>query len=153
VKRAPLQRKKPMRRVGRIKRKWRKKPKARNYYDSIKDDRNAWKASLEQRCWVCGRNEHDLRLPERLEIHELIPRSAAPNRWWERFNGALCCSSCHAQHGHAGKDIEWLARKFRFDRDNYDLKEWLMLRNPRAMNFIVQREVDCEVARQMRMES
>lgn len=152
MKRSELKRKTPLRKTGgRMKRKGRKKPKAASYYDSIKEDRNNWKASIEQRCWWCGRYEHELQLPSRLEINEITPRSAAPNRWWHRCNGSLVCTSCHEQYGHAASDLQWLARKQRFDREHYDLQEWLRMRNPRAMSFIVQREVDVEVKRQEAM--
>lgn len=114
------------------------------YYKSIREDRNAWKSEMPDRCMNClrvpGRRERGRETVQWLEIHEILSRAHAPNAWWFRANGLLLCHWCHpkvAGLSHA----EQLAIKMRADPRHYDLREWLQRRNPNAMQYVTESEV------------
>lgn len=119
--------------------------RSQDYYDTIRGDRNEWKESVPQRCMNCGR-EPGKRYGGRetvqwLEIHEICSRAHLPNAWWFRANGLLLCHFCHAKVA-ALSHAEQLAIKMRADPKHYDLQEWLRRRNPAAMNYVTNEEVE-----------
>lgn len=81
-----------------------------------------------------------------LEIHEILRRSQAPNKWAFDANYLLLCQKCHAGQKIAASNkasiVYQLALKKLRDYPNYNLQEWLAVRNPRAMEFITEAEID-----------
>lgn len=118
-------------------------PSATQYYESIKPDREAWRASMPAVCMDCG--VHQRHAPRKfLEIHEILPRSYLPKRWGDRCLYLLLCRTCHDRQHARNRDsmIRCLAIKSLRDPLHYDLKRFLELRNPIAMDYISQNEVN-----------
>ena len=112
--------------------------KSQRYYQSIRADRNEWCDSMPPKCMRCGRPWHKFRWPE---IHEILTRAQAPGAWGFRANYLALCNPCHAlvqNMPHA----EQLAIKKRADPKNYDLDDWLRRRNPKAMRYVTEEEVE-----------
>jgi hypothetical protein len=79
---------------------------------------------------ACSRPE-SICLPSRhLEIHEIERRSAAPNRWWSPCNALLLCPKCHATDFAAMPHARQLAIKLVKDPEDFDLDEWLLIKDP-----------------------
>lgn len=115
---------------------------AREYYLTVKEDRLAWRESMPQRCMYCGSNFWPVGCIHLWpEVHEILSRAHAPNSWGFRANYLLLDSTCHAKVA-ALSHAEQLAIKLRCDPDHYDLREWLIRRNIRAMEYVTQDEVD-----------
>ena len=118
---------------------------ATEYYASIKADRNAWRAEMPDRCMCCrripGKREPGQETVVWLEIHEMCSRAHLPNAWWFRAYALLLCHWCHpkvASMPHA----QQLAIKKRMDERHYDLHDWLLRRNPNAMEYVTEAEVN-----------
>ena len=116
------------------------------YYNSVKESRNAWKAGLPKLCMLCGISEKFAPF-KWLEIHEIAPRSICRNAWGILPNYLLLCRHCHVlQDGRTQASMtRCLAAKMLFDAAHYDLLAVLKLRNPNALEFITQAEVEQEV--------
>jgi hypothetical protein len=116
--------------------------KAQRYYDSIKADRYEWRDSLPNKCMWCGRDflrRGEFRWPE---IHEILSRAQAPNRWWFRANGLVLCNDpCH-ERAAASSHAMQLSVKKRRDPAHYDLQLWLATRNPAAMQYVTEAEIE-----------
>lgn len=100
--------------------------RADDYYDSIKDDRNAWRDEVEQSCMWCG-NGADW---HGFEIHEIERRSHACGRWGVRANYLLTCYPCHSGPLDYAPHEKQLAAKLLADPEYFDLEEWLRIRDP-----------------------
>lgn len=99
---------------------------AREYYDTIRQDREAWAAQFTT-CMNCGTKASWLPL----ETHEIERKSHAPRSWAHRCNYLRLCSTngCHNavdQRTHAAQ----LRLKRDKDPENYDLQAWLRLSDP-----------------------
>ena len=99
---------------------------SKEYYLSIKDDRDVWGSQFPE-CMNCGQKATWLPL----ETHEIERRSHAPRSWGHRCNYLRLCSvnGCHNevdQRSHA----EQLNLKREKDPDHYDLQAWLRLSDP-----------------------
>lgn len=101
---------------------------ARQYYASIAKDREAWKSSQKNRCMYC----HFIpRSMNKLQIHEIERRSHCKGRWAARCNMLVLCETCHSTVFATMSHAEQLSIKIREDPDNYDLQEWLRLKDVR----------------------
>ena len=97
---------------------------AREYYLSIRDERDAWKKSMPQFCMWCGRaNEWP-----GLQIHEICRRSWASRSWGCTSNYLQLCESCHAGLFSTMPLARQLAVKKIKDPLHYDLEKWLTIR-------------------------
>lgn len=92
------------------------------YYRSVKQDREAWRDSMSNCCMICGA----INVWPALQIHEICPRSAAPNRWWHRCNALLLCQQDH-DNIWSKSDAEQLAIKAVCDPVHFDLVAWLRI--------------------------
>lgn len=112
--------------------------KSQTYYRSVNADRNEWRDEMPQRCMACNKPFGWWRRPE---IHEILSRAQAPNAWGFRANYLALCQPCHGviQNWPHAKQ---LALKERMDCFNYDLEEWLRRRNPNAMEYVTEAEVE-----------
>ena len=116
---------------------------AKQYYESIRPDREAWRSEMIPYCMDCGIPQ-DYAPRRFLEIHEILPRSYLRNNWHSRMNILLLCADCHFRQQARNRDsmIRCLAIKQLRDPLHYDLQAWLKLRNQKAMEFITQAEVN-----------
>lgn len=96
---------------------------ARQYYKDNQEDREAWRDEMPELCMRCGGR----RL---LQTHEMERRSQAPKTWAHRCNYLLLCEDCHAGPFAAMPHPWQLAFKLVRDPKHFDLKAWLMLRDP-----------------------
>lgn len=111
---------------------------AQSYYNSIKADRYDWRDEMPPKCMACGKPFRGFRW---CEIHEILSRAQAPGAWGFRANYLALCNPCHQEVpslGHAAQ----LAIKKRADPKHYDLDEWLRRRNPNAMDYVTEAEVE-----------
>ena len=63
-------------------------------------------------------------------MHEIERRSAAPNNWWHPCNALLLCNRCHSGVFAAMPHAAQLAVKLVADPDDFDLNEWLLIKDP-----------------------
>lgn len=112
--------------------------KSDRYKASVRKDRYAWRDEMPQRCMNCLKRFGGLRWPE---IHEILTRGRAPNNWAFCANYLLLCNPCHAEVG-TWQDAEQLALKKRRDPAHYDLQLWLATRNPAAMQYVTEAEIE-----------
>jgi hypothetical protein len=92
--------------------------------------RTEWALAHWQVCMGCGRRQYpDAFLP--LECHEIERRSHAPERWPALCNLLMLCHQCHAGDFSTMSHAEQLAHKLFWDRDNFNLDNWLRLRDPK----------------------
>lgn len=117
----------------------RRKGKAAKHYDSVKEDRDAWKAGLRPICFVCNETF------KHLDIHEILRRSRTREPF-QRWNLTLLCRRCHESHEVAASNREsmtrMLARKRFYDPDHYSLTSFVLARDERATEFITEAEVE-----------
>lgn len=120
---------------------------APSYYNSVRADREEWRAEMPQKCMKCGARlwQRDVLgrsvLPLWLEIHEILSRAQAPKSWGFRANYLLLCNPCHQFDIPSMSHAAQLAIKKRADPKHYDLDEWLRVRNPNAMDYVTEAEV------------
>ena len=113
------------------------------YYQSIKADREEWRALMPMVCMDCGIQQRHA--PRKfLEIHEILTRASLPGAWYFRANIILLCGPCHFKQQARNKEsmTRCLAVKALRDPLHYDLELWLKTRNPKAMQYITQEEID-----------
>lgn len=102
-----------------------------SYYDSVKEEREAWRAAMPDQCMYCGVLECNA-WPG-LDVHEIERKSHAPKSWGSLCNYLKICRRCHDGRF---ADLEQmphekqLAVKLIKDFENFDLMEWLRLRDP-----------------------
>jgi hypothetical protein len=112
---------------------------ARQYYASIKKDRDAWAKSKHQRCMLCGI------FIKSLDIHEILRKSQAPKTWAFPANYLLLDRFCHNSPEIASTTrenlITQLAVKLIRDPENYDLQTWITTRHSKATSYISEKEV------------
>ena len=109
--------------------------KADEYYDSIKDDRNAWQAQMKQRCMLC--HVHARNTWPDLQIHEIRRRSQAPRSWGHRCNYLLLCQQCHDSLFAAMPAAAQLLLKRQEDPVHYNLPAWRLVADKRGRAVIV----------------
>jgi len=68
-----------------------------------------------------------------LQIHEIVRRSRAPNRWGHPCNYLLTCQSCHDGRLATMRYADQLAYKLRCDPLNYDLTQFMLIADPRGV--------------------
>jgi len=105
-----------------------------------RDERRNWAVDFD-RCWICGATEYQ-GFP--LETHEMERRSQAPTRCMNVCNYFRTCKKCHMDDLAAMPHAKQLAYKQMKDPDNYNLMDWLRLKDLdlRAPNRVTQEEVD-----------
>jgi len=90
-------------------------------------DRRLWaqdiSTRMRQRCMGCEEFSHTL------EVHEIERRSHAAERWAQRCNYLLICRRCHVGKFATMPHARQLAYKFLFDREHFDLRAWLAIRD------------------------
>jgi hypothetical protein len=116
---------------------------AREYYQSIRADREAWRNETKAICFNCRRTEWQC---GQLHIHECEKRSQAPRSWGHRANYVKYCPTCHGR----AHDENWphgsvLAMKQIHDRLHYNLHIWLSLK-PRPSTYLTELEIEAFVA-------
>ena len=77
-------------------------------------------------CMGCGTKQS-------VQIHEIERRSQSPTRWAHRSNYLLLCAACHAGAFDSMPHAEQLAYKRYWDAANYNLRDWLRLRDPELL--------------------
>lgn len=97
-----------------------------DYYLTVRDDRELWRKQTPDACMYCG--QMNVHFP--LEIHEIERKSHAPERWGVRSNYLKLCRYCHSHEFAAMPHAKQLAVKLCRDIDNFDLDEWLRIRDP-----------------------
>lgn len=97
---------------------------AREYYLSIKSERETWKKSMPQVCMWCGK----LSKWPPLQVHEICRRSQASKTWGHKCNYLLLDEECHAGLFSTMPLARQLAVKKIKDPLNYDLEKWLEIR-------------------------
>lgn len=102
------------------------------YYESIRREREDWRASKNERCMVCGwpENGGEWGQWKWLETHEMERRSRAPGRWAHPCNYLLVCNICHNGPLAAMPHKTQLAYKLGEDPKDFDLEAWLRIRDP-----------------------
>lgn len=113
--------------------------KAKKYFDSIRESRNAW-AGMFDRCMGC-QGGGDWR---GLQIHEICRRSHARNRWANASSYLLLCAACHEGVFASAPHAFQLAIKALRDPEHYSLDDWLSIGDPdgRAPNRVTKEEID-----------
>lgn len=104
------------------------------------DQRRNW--SMEHHaCWICRKKSYR-GFP--LETHEIERKSQAPSRWASLANYFRTCKKCHMDDLAAMPHARQLAYKQEHDKENYNLDQWLRLRDPelKAPDRVTQGEVD-----------
>lgn len=82
-----------------------------------------------------------------LEIHEILRRSQAPNgNCFFRANYLLLCREAHSSHliacsNRESQIVQLAIKKYR-DPENFNLEEWLRVRNERATGYITPEEIE-----------
>ena len=104
--------------------------RARTYYIENRVARIEWRLSVAGQCMVCGWLESTPGGFQWLETHEIEQRSAAPTRWADPCNYLLVCNQCHSERITLMSHAEQLAVKWRKDPSNFNLEDWLRLRDP-----------------------
>lgn len=109
--------------------------------DLILDARKAWAASRPQECMLTRQR------PGKLDIHEILRRSQAPNyKSFHPCNLLLLSRAAHESELFAVSNreslIKQLAIKKYRDPQNFDLHLWLRIRNERAMEYIEMSEIE-----------
>lgn len=79
-----------------------------------------------------------------LSVHEIERRSHASHSWGDQCNFLLLCHACHSTVFATAPHAMQLAVKWIADRENYDLEQWLRIRDKdlKAPNRVRQEEVD-----------
>jgi hypothetical protein len=95
------------------------------YSQQVRADREAWRANTPDVCMYCGVSGI-----YGLEVHEIDRKSHARNRWGVRCNYLKLCRTCHANAFASMPHDRQLAVKLICDVDNFDLEEWLRIRDP-----------------------
>ena len=108
---------------------------ARQYYLSIKDDREGWSRSVPQSCMWCGSSFG------RMDTHEIVRKSQASKSWGHRCNylkigGSLSSCNCHEKHFSTMPLARQLAVKWLNDRKHFDFEKWLEIRGRGDVEFI-----------------
>ncbi len=103
--------------------------RARTYYIENRVARIEWRLSLDEKCMVCGWVMNQCGF-QWLETHEIERRSAAPTRWADPCNYLLVCNQCHGERITLMSHAEQLAVKWKKDPSNFNLEDWLRLRDP-----------------------
>lgn len=101
---------------------------ADEYYEMIREDRETWRASVQDVCMSCGAEE--VNSWPGLQIHEIERRSQAPKAWGELCNYLLLCPTCHMGPFATMAHDRQLACKLISDPNNFDLEEWMRIRDP-----------------------
>jgi len=99
-----------------------------NYYDEVKEEREAWRASMPGNCMYCGTLECNA-WPG-LDVHEIERKSHAPKSWGNTANYLKICRSCHDGPFATMDHSRQLAIKLIKDFEHFDLLEWLRIRDP-----------------------
>jgi hypothetical protein len=103
------------------------------YYESIRQDREDWRARKAELCMVCGwesGSRSGWGQFKWLETHEIERRSQAAGRWARPCNYLLVCNLCHAGPLAAMPHARQLAHKLAGDAEDFDLEVWLRIRDP-----------------------
>jgi hypothetical protein len=104
--------------------------RARDYYIENRVARIEWRLSVVEECMVCGWLMNSGGGFQWLETHEIERRSAAPTRWADPCNYLLVCNQCHSERITLMSHAEQLAVKWKKDKQNFNLEDWLRLRDP-----------------------
>jgi len=102
---------------------------ASDYYELIKEEREEWRAAMPDQCMYCGTLE--VNAWPGLDVHEIERKSQAPNNWGELCNYLKICRRCHDGPFRDMDHDKQLAVKLIKDPENFDLWEWLRLRDPK----------------------
>lgn len=86
---------------------------AKEYFLSIREERDAWANSQVQACMYCGLGD----MP--LEIHEMRRRGKAPREWGQTCNYLLLCTICHSKVFAAMPIEQQLSVKFTRDQKHF----------------------------------
>lgn len=103
-----------------------KASRSREYYNRIRRNRTKWKESVPQKCMWCSKP--DTYYP--LEIHEIERRSQAYGRWGVLCNYLLLCRNCHSGIFDSMKHAKQLSVKMIKDPVNFNLEDWLTIKDP-----------------------
>ena len=78
------------------------------------------------------------------DVHEIERRSHAPWRWADVCNYLFVCEECHSEELATMPHARQLAIKQMEDPENYNLQDWLRVRDPelRAPERVTQEEVN-----------
>jgi len=120
------------------------------YYESIRQEREDWRASKVETCMVCGWGScgrSGWGQFKWLETHEIERRSRAAGRWANPCNYLLVCNVCHAGPLAAMPHKRQLAYKLAADAEDFDLVGWLRIRDPdlRAPKRVTMEEIRDEL--------
>lgn len=88
-------------------------------------ERKSWAAQF-SRCMACGNAATWMPL----QTHEIVRRSQAPGRWCHVANFLQLCEPCHSErfaNVTLAPYAAQLAIKYVFDRDNYNLEEFIRI--------------------------
>lgn len=112
---------------------------AKEYYISIKQDREEWRSEQKQVCMWCG--NPGTWIP--LQIHEICPRSAASRSWGSRCNYLLLDGRCHSDLFDVMPKETQLALKEICDPANANFQNWLEIRGRGDVEWVdVKKEVE-----------
>ena len=116
---------------------------ARQYYESIRPGREAWRDSRPRCCMVCGHVGHQEceSVHFAIEVHEIVTRARAPRSWGHRCNYLLVHPGCHQKIQGRPLAVQ-LAYKLRYDPDHYSLRHIrLVLKRGRGAVVVTEADV------------